>query len=89
MSETDPYMAVEYVPTTEEAKTETVVETVDAPQEPQEAPVTPEIVVPEGSVKKVLDWVSGDRTRAQAALDAETSGDQRSSLIAKLNAILN
>lgn len=83
MSETDPYMAV-YTPTVEEAKTETV----EAPQEPVEVPVVDAIVVPEGSVKKVLEWVSGDRTKAQAALDVEAAGDQRSSLISKLNAIL-
>lgn len=83
MSETDPYMSV-YIPTVEEAEAEVV----DAPQEAVEAPVADAIVVPEGSVKKVLEWVSGDRTKAQAALDVETSGEQRSSLISKLNAIL-
>lgn len=84
MSEIDPY-----APAVEEARF-----VVDAPAEPApveapEAPVTEELVVPEGSVKKVLDWVSDDATRAKAALDAENKGDKRASLINKLNSILD
>lgn len=81
MSESDPYAppAVEEVKASEPAPVE------KAP----EAPVAAKIEVPEGSVKKVLDWVADDATRAQAALDAETAGEKRSSLISKLNSILN
>lgn len=75
MSDTDPYAA----PVVEEVPAET----------PLEASVTAKIEVPEGSVKKVLDWVADDATKAQAALDAEIAGENRSSLISKLNAILN
>lgn len=81
MSDTDPYMSVEV------AAFE-----VAAPVEPEavEAPVTEEIVVPEGSVKKVLDWVGDDAVRAQKALDTENaSDDTRTSLVSKLEAILN
>lgn len=80
MSDTDPYMA----PAVKEAKAE-----VPAP-EAVEAPVKDEIVVPEGSIKKVLDWVGDDATRAQKALDAENDSDEtRTSLVTKLEAILN
>lgn len=83
MSDTDPYMAPE-------------VEEVAAPApkavEPEAvaAPVTDEIVVPEGSIKNVLAWVGEDATRAQKALDAENdSDDPRSSLVTKLESIIN
>lgn len=82
MSDTDPYMSVEVASFA-----------VPAPAvEPEavEAPVTEEMIVPEGSVKKVLDWVGDDATRAQKALDAENSSDdKRTSLVSKLEAILN
>jgi hypothetical protein len=85
MSDTDPYMA----PEVEEAAFELPVVEVEKP-EVVEAPVTEEIVVPEGSVKKVLDWVGDDATRAQKALDAENdNADPRTSLITKLESILN
>lgn len=60
-----------------------------APEKAPEAPVTKEQSVPEGSIKEVLGWVGEDATRAQAALDAETAGENRTSLISKLNTILN
>ncbi len=79
MSDTDPYAA----PVTEEAE-------FDLPEavEP-EAPVTEEIAVPEGSIKIVLGWVGEDVTRAQKALVAEKDGEKRSSLISKLESIIN
>jgi hypothetical protein len=83
MSDTDPYAA----PNVEEAKT-SVPEAVEAPVEAQEAPVTEEQTVPEGSVKEVLGWVAEDPTKAKAALDAETSGEKRKTLVKELNAIL-
>jgi len=89
MSETDPFAAPEYTgPVVEEARVP-LAETVEAPVEAQNAPQTPEQVVPAGSVKEVLAWVSEDPTRAKAALDVETSGDNRKTLIKELNVILN
>jgi len=43
--------------------------------------------VPQGSVDEVLAWVGDDRDRASRALEAERSGQQRTTLIAKLEAI--
>lgn len=88
MSETDPYAA----PTVEYAKvfTEPAPEVVEAiVVEAQEAPVTPELVVPEGSIKKVLEWVGDDVTKALKALEVERAGEQRSTLISKLEALTN
>jgi hypothetical protein len=62
---------------------------VEAPVEAQNAPVTEEQTVPEGSIKDVLGWVAEDPTKAQAALDAETSGDNRKTLVKELKAILD
>jgi hypothetical protein len=87
MSATDPYAAPD-APNVEEAKISTP-EPVEAPVEAIEAPVTEEITVPEGSIKDVLGWVSEDPTKAQAALDAETSGDNRKTLVKELKAILD
>lgn len=91
MSETDPY-APSDAPVTEEAKftpepAVTIEET--SAVTPLDAPVSEELAVPEGSVKKVLDWVGEDVTRAKAALEVEKDGDKRSSLIQKLEAIVN
>jgi len=85
MSETDPYAAKTLDEAPVEAPAPAEAPAVEAP----EAPVTDKLVVPEGSIKKVLDWVSDDPTKAQAALDAENEGEKRSSLISKLNAILD
>lgn len=88
MSDTDPYAA----PTVEEARVvpakapEAVTE---APEAVTAAPAVETLVVPEGSVKKVLQWVGEDKDRAAKALEVETSGDNRSSLITKLEAIIN
>jgi hypothetical protein len=43
--------------------------------------------VPQGSSDTVLAWVGDDRDRAARALEAERAGQQRSTLIAKLEAI--
>lgn len=88
MSAHDPF-APTSGPNVEEAKTDTPVEAVEAPVEAVEAPVTEEQSVPEGSIKDVLGWVGEDPTKAKAALDAETSGEQRKTLVKELNAILD
>lgn len=85
MSETDPYYAGP-----------NVVEAEVKPAEPAPAPeeeTEPEVVeaeydVPEGSAATVLEWVDGDPTAAQAALDAELAGQKRTTLISKLKAII-
>jgi hypothetical protein len=41
---------------------------------------------PNGTVQEVLDWVGDDPARAQEALDAERAGQNRSTLIAELEA---
>lgn len=86
MSDTDPY-ADPSAPAVEEARTlEAPAE--DAPVEAQDAPVTEELTAPEGSIKDVLAWVGDDRTKAQVALDAETAGDKRKTLIKELSEVL-
>lgn len=45
--------------------------------------------VPEGTVAEVLDWVGDDPGRARAALDAERTGANRSSLINQIEPIAN
>lgn len=83
MSDTDPYMA----PNVEEARfvVPSEVEAVEA----VEAPVTEATVVPGGSIKTVLGWVGDDATRAKTALSAEVDGEKRTSLISKLESIIN
>jgi hypothetical protein len=44
-------------------------------------------LVPDGTVQDVLDWVGDDPDRAEQALAAETAGLNRSTLIAKLEAV--
>lgn len=83
MSDTDPYMA----PNVEEARF--VVPEVPAEVEAVEAPVTEAMVVPAGSIKTVLGWVGDDATKAKTALSAETKGEKRTSLISKLESIIN
>lgn len=91
MSDTDPYAAPEEssAPVVEVAAP--VVDSFDQPvaEKPIEAPVTEEQGVPEGSIKEVLAWVGDDATKAQAALDAENAGDTRTTLVSKLEAIIN
>ena len=41
-----------------------------------------------GTVAEVLEWVGNDPERAQAALDAEREGAQRSTLIAQLESLV-
>jgi len=43
--------------------------------------------VPGGTITEVLDWVGDDPARAQAALDAERDGANRSTLISQLESI--
>jgi hypothetical protein len=47
--------------------------------------------VPDGSIAEVLEWVSGDKTRAEAAVKAEQKkGDKsRGSLVDSLSRVLN
>ena len=64
-------------------------EEVVAPPPPEEEPdaPTPEPepeAVPEGTIAEIKDWVGEDPARAQAALDAEKAGTNRSTLIAWL-----
>lgn len=90
MSDTDPY-ADPSAPAVEEARTVTTpveAPTEEAPVEAQEAPVSEELTAPEGSIKDVLAWVGDDRTKAQVALDAETAGDKRKTLIKELSEVL-
>ncbi len=87
MSAHDPF-APHSGPNVEEAKIIVPVEVVVAPVEAVEAPVTEEQTVPEGSIKEVLGWVGEDLTKAKAALDAETSGEKRKTLVKELNSIL-
>lgn len=77
MSDTDPYAG----PVVEEARVVVPVET--APEAPAK-----EEVVPEGPAKEVLAWVGTDKTRAALALKAEKSGQKRSTLVTKLNAVI-
>jgi hypothetical protein len=56
--------------------------TSDASQEDGECP-------PSGSVEEVKTWVGDDPQRAQSALDAERDGQNRSTLIAHLEGIVN
>lgn len=93
MSETDPYAAPD-APNVEEAKVLTPAPVVDSfdqtvAEKPAEAPQTEEATVPEGSIKEVLAWVGEDATKAQAALDAEKTGEKRTTLVSKLEAIIN
>jgi hypothetical protein len=43
--------------------------------------------VPQGTMQEVLDWVGDDSDRAQEALDAERAGQDRSTLVIKLEAL--
>jgi hypothetical protein len=43
--------------------------------------------VPDGTVDEVLDWVGDDRSRASRALTAERAGQNRTTLVSKLEAI--
>jgi hypothetical protein len=90
MSDTDPYAAPDAAPNyptvldagTPAPSAAPVVEAEAAPA------VVEDPEVPEGSIKTVLAWVGDDKTKAQAALDAEKDGQQRSTLIKELEDIL-
>lgn len=96
MSVSDPYFAG---PSVEEAKTPE--KPVEAPKEAEttenpktnsesvtEAPKDSTGDVPEGSIKDVLKWVGDDVDRAKKALAAEKKGDKRSTLITKLEGVI-
>lgn len=54
-------------------------------------PLPPPIVVPEGTAKFILDWVSDDMPRARAALSTERAKNEeirRPMLIAALEGML-
>lgn len=85
MSDTDPYAAPEWI-VFEEARDVSI---SAAPQVAEKAPEEVVEEVPTGSIKVVLAWVGDDAEKAQKALDAELTGDQRSSLISKLEEIIN
>lgn len=88
MSDTDPYMAPD-APHVEEAKYAVVSVDQKVSEKPVEAPVTEDQKAPEGSIKEVLAWVGDDVTKAQIALKAEKSGEKRTTLISKLEAVIN
>jgi hypothetical protein len=91
MSDTDPYAAPENEPTVEEADFENDADVYreEPDVEVSAAPHTEVPTAPEGSVKDVLAWVGDDPEKAQAALDAEKAGEQRSTLISKLENIIH
>jgi hypothetical protein len=92
MSDTDPYMAPD-APNVESAKyvQTPAVDSFDqtVAEKPVEAPVADVQTAPEGSIKEVLAWVGDDATKAQTALDAEKTGEKRTTLISKLEAVIN
>jgi hypothetical protein len=45
------------------------------------------VSVPDGTVEAILAWVGDDPERAQAALEAERAGKNRSTLISELEAM--
>lgn len=85
MSTTDPYMALS-APNVEVART---LEVEKVAEKPVEAPVAEKLTAPEGSIKEVLAWVGDDAAKATTALKAEKSGEKRSTLISKLEAVIN
>lgn len=92
MSESDPFAPPASAPKVEEAKPlvqPTVTVEEKAPEKPVDAPQTEEATVPEGSIKEVLGWVGDDATKAQQALKAEKAGEKRTTLVSKLEALIN
>lgn len=92
MSETDPYAAKE-LPNVEEAKFD--VSSFAPAGEPEEysapvaeEPVVEEPTVPEGSIKEILAWVGEDTAKAKLALATEEDGENRKTLVTKLNEII-
>lgn len=88
----DNYEQNPYAPHTQYARVPNYV-AVEEPvvEAPAEEPVTEqayESEVPTGSVSAVLKWVGDDVERAEAALKAEEEGQERSSLITKLKAVI-
>jgi hypothetical protein len=90
MSDTDPYAAPEYnEPNVEQADPTVDSFNQEVSEEAVEAPQTDEEAVPEGSIKEVLAWVGDDAEKAEKALSAELDGENRKTLVSKLNEIIN
>lgn len=56
----------------------------EAPAPVEEVVEDDSVKVPVGSVAEVLEWVGEDQERAQLALDVETAGHQRKTLLKQL-----
>jgi multidrug resistance efflux pump len=65
----------------EDTETDTAETTYEAPSESED--------VPQGSVEEIKTWAGDDPERAQRALDAERAGQNRSTLVAHLEGIVN
>jgi hypothetical protein len=57
------------------------------PRNPRRGPIIEP--VPTGSIAAIMRWVGDDLERADRALDAEIDGQNRGTLIAKLEALLD
>lgn len=65
-------------------------EPVEPPEPGPEPESEPTVEVPTGTVDEIMAWVGDDKELAQAAKDKELdSGHPRSTLISKLDAVLN
>lgn len=63
---------------------------VEAPETPLNRPESGQEPVPTGSIPFLLEWVGGDRIKAEAVLEYELArgSDQRKTLVAELKKIL-
>lgn len=61
--------------------------TVRRDRETGEAIEADDEAVPDGTIDEVMDWVGEDPSRASRALSAEKAGQNRQTLLAKLEAI--
>jgi hypothetical protein len=84
MSKSDPYAAPDVydVPAKAVASQEPVEVTTTSEETPDNPP---QLQVPEGSIRELLEWVGDDTTKAESALEAEHKREKpRKSLIADL-----
>jgi hypothetical protein len=90
------YVAESTVPTPEEQAAQREEEAAAEPEpeethepepEPEPAPEPAAEAVPEGTIAVVKEWVGDDPARAQAALEAEEAGQNRTTLIAWLEEV--